>query len=45
LKVFLAQTAPLLDYYREQGTLRRVDGMQPPDQVFEEICEVVESVR
>jgi len=45
LGVFLAQTAPLLDYYRERGTLRRVDAVQPPEQVFEEICEVVESVR
>jgi adenylate kinase len=27
------QTAPLVDYYRWQGTLRSVDGMQPIDEV------------
>ena len=37
IDVFLAQTAPLIDYYREQGKLRSIDGDQPPDRVFRSI--------
>ena len=31
LKVYLAETAPLLDYYRTHGLLREVHGIGKPD--------------
>jgi adenylate kinase len=37
LKVFHAETEPLLDYYRDRGTLRLVDADQPPDAVLADI--------
>jgi adenylate kinase len=33
LKVYEAQTAPLVDYYRRQGTLREIDGVGSIDQI------------
>lgn len=45
LRVFYNQTAPLLDYYRDQGKLATVDGMQNPDQVFADVREQVMSRR
>ena len=45
LEVFHSQTAPVLEYYREQGRLEAVNGMQSPDLVFEEIVDHVESRR
>ena len=33
LEVYRRQTAPLIDYYREKGMLRAVDGMAPIDDV------------
>ena len=33
LEVYRRQTAPLIDYYRQEGTLRAVDGMAPIDDV------------
>jgi adenylate kinase len=33
LEAYRRQTAPLIDYYREQGMLRAVDGMAPIDEV------------
>jgi adenylate kinase len=33
LKVYDAQTAPLVDYYRRQGTLREIDGVGSIDQI------------
>lgn len=44
LRVFQVQTAPLLDYYGARGIVRRIDGMQPPEQVFARIQSLVESV-
>lgn len=37
LKVYHAQTAPLIDFYAEQGLLRTVDGSQPMDDCFSAI--------
>jgi len=34
LEVFHSQTEPVLEYYRRQGTLREVDGVGAPDEVF-----------
>ncbi|TMF62691.1 MAG: adenylate kinase [Chloroflexi bacterium] len=33
IDVFLDQTAPLIDYYRQQSKLRLIDGTQSPEQV------------
>ncbi len=37
LNVYHAQTAPLIDFYKEKGTLRVVDGDKTPSEVFEAI--------
>ena len=37
LKVYHAQTAPLIDFYAEQGMLKTVDGSQPMDDCFSAI--------
>jgi adenylate kinase len=42
LEVYREQTAPVSDYYRSRGMLRRVDGMQSIDQVTEAIEAVLE---
>jgi adenylate kinase len=41
LDVYERQTAPLIDYYEQQGLMDRVDGQQSPDEVFEDIKEAV----
>jgi adenylate kinase len=33
LRVYHAQTAPIVDFYRQRPTFRRIDGNQPPDVV------------
>jgi adenylate kinase len=42
LDVYHAQTAPLIDYYRDRGMLRSVDGMASIDDVTEQIAEALE---
>lgn len=42
LQVFESQTAPVLNYYQVHGIIHRIDGMQSPDQVFEQIRECVQ---
>ena len=41
LEVYPEQTQPLIDYYKNQGILRTVDGTQPMDQVFDAIVEIL----
>ncbi|MGI6658715.1 MAG: adenylate kinase [Dethiobacteraceae bacterium] len=41
LAVYRQQTAPLIDYYREQGILFTVDGAQEIDAVFQEITAIL----
>jgi adenylate kinase len=41
LKAYRAQTAPVTEYYRSQGLLHVVDGLQPIDVVTEELAEVL----
>jgi len=36
-----AQTAPLVDYYRERGLLRQVDGLQPIEDVYAEVRNIL----
>jgi adenylate kinase len=35
--VYDQQTAPLIDYYRERGLLREIDGQRTPDEVYDQI--------
>lgn len=41
LDVYDAQTAPLVEYYRGQEKLRKVDGNRAPEVVYEEVKEVL----
>ena len=41
LAVYQAQTSPLIDYYRNRGILKEVDGNQAIDDVGEEIAAVI----
>ncbi|MBQ4506426.1 MAG: adenylate kinase [Firmicutes bacterium] len=41
LKVYEAQTAPLIDYYGEDDRLLRIDGEKTPAEVFEQIIEAI----
>ena len=43
LSVYHEQTQPLIDYYKEQGILKSVDGTQPMDQVFADITAILEA--
>lgn len=42
LEVYERQTAPLIDYYRDKGLLRVIDGNRSPDEVFVEIRAVLD---
>jgi len=35
IKVYMEQTAPLIDYYRRRGKLVEIDGTQPVEKVTE----------
>lgn len=39
LRVYRAQTAPLIGYYRDRALLREIDGMGTPEEVFDRIQE------
>jgi adenylate kinase len=41
IKVYFEQTAPLIAYYRNKGTLVEVDGMQPIETVTERMLEAI----
>lgn len=43
LQVYHSQTAPLVAYYQDKGLLRRMDGNQPMDTIFESILKLVEA--
>lgn len=40
-RVYLEQSAPLVDYYERRGILRRVDASLPPDEVFRKVAGVL----
>jgi adenylate kinase len=42
IDVYKAQTAPLIDYYRQKGTLVEIDGAQGIDGVTEDLMKAVE---
>jgi len=33
MRVYVAETAPLLDYYRSHGVLREIDGVGKPQEI------------
>jgi adenylate kinase len=43
LKVYFAQTTPVLDYYKKQGKLVKVDGKQEIEQVSKNIIKILDS--
>jgi adenylate kinase len=44
LGVYYRNTAPLIDFYREQGKLKTVDGMAPVEAVTAQIAEILDGV-
>ncbi|MDT8392652.1 MAG: adenylate kinase [Bacteroidales bacterium] len=42
LKVYHEQTRPLMDYYRSQGKLAVVDGVGSIDEIFANLCKVID---
>lgn len=42
LDVYHAQTQPLIEYYKEKGVLRKVDGTVPVEEVFAAICAILD---
>ncbi len=45
LEVYLENTKPLIEYYKEQGLLETIDGSQTPGEVFEDIIKAVKDER
>jgi adenylate kinase len=45
LKVYHEQTEPLVDYYDEQGLMRRIDGTRDPTEVHDHIRAVIATLR
>ncbi len=43
LDVYDAQTAPLINYYKERGILKTVKGTGSIDEIFKNVCTVLES--
>ena len=42
LEVYQVQTSPLIDYYRERGTLQVIDGNRSPEEVTESLKRAIE---
>jgi adenylate kinase len=40
LQEYHKNTTPLISFYKEKGCLLSIDGTQPPDRVFEMLCQV-----
>ena len=45
LRVYHEQTEPLVDYYDEQGLMRRIDGTRPATEVHDHIRAVIATLR
>lgn len=41
LAVYHEQTQPLIDYYKEKGILKSVDGTMPMEEVFDAITRIL----
>ena len=44
IRVFKENTAPVIEYYKERGSLVRIDGEQSPDAVWADVKDAIESV-
>ena len=44
LKVYHDQTAPLIDWYDNEGIHHHVEGLGTVDEIFERICKVIDSL-
>ena len=42
---FFSQTMPLVDYYKAQGKLIQLNGMQDIEHVFADICATIDKYR
>jgi adenylate kinase len=45
LRVYHRDTEPLIERYATRGLIRRIDGTRPPDEVYEQLREPLESAR
>ena len=45
LEVYRKQTLPVKEYYQNSGKYVEINGNQTPEQVFEDICNVLEKVK
>jgi adenylate kinase len=45
LEVYHKETEPLIDYYDQQGLMRRVDGTRSPSEVHDHIRAVIATLR
>mgnify|MGYP006307513623 CR=1 FL=1 len=44
LKVYRDQTQPLIEYYKEKGLFKAINGIGEVDEIFERICREIEKV-
>lgn len=44
LDVYRNQTAPLIDWYKTDGTHHHIEGLGELDRIFADICEVIDRV-
>lgn len=44
IRVYHAETAPVADFYSNQGKFRKVNGVGSIDEIFSRICETVDTV-
>ncbi len=45
LEVYQAQTAPLIEYYDRKGILKRVNGVGNIDEIFANICAILDTLK
>ena len=45
IKVYEEQTAPVIDFYKNEGTYRPIHGVGDIEEIFGRICEAIDSVR
>ena len=44
LVVYHSQTAPLIDWYKKDGTYRHINGLGTMDGIFADICKAIENI-
>jgi adenylate kinase len=42
LQVYLSQTMPLIEYYKNQNKFESINGIGTIDKIFNSICEVID---